>query len=66
MCSAGCFLKALHCSQWCDCALQEPQADAKRLPTIVDEQGAAVSLAACMAQERTSICQVEQHSLSHE
>lgn len=37
--------------------MQEPQADTKRLPTIIDEQGAPVDLAVCMAEERTSLCQ---------
>ena len=38
--------------------MQEPQAHAKLLPTILDEQGSPVDLAACMAQERTNLCQV--------
>ncbi|DBA92469.1 TPA: hypothetical protein ACH3X1_002702 [Trebouxia sp. C0004] len=37
--------------------IQEQQADSKLLPTIIDEQGAPVHLAVCMAEERTSLCQ---------
>ena len=38
--------------------VQEPQANAKLLPLIIDEQGTPVDLAACMAQEQTNLCQV--------
>ena len=38
--------------------MQEPQANANLLPMIIDEQGSPVDLAACMAQERTNLCQV--------
>lgn len=37
--------------------VQGQQADSKLLPTIIDEQGAPVDLAVCMAEERTSLCQ---------
>lgn len=38
--------------------LQEKQADLSVMTTIVDEQGTDVSLAGCLATERTSLCQV--------
>ena len=45
--------------------IQGQQADSKLLPTIIDEQGAPVDLAVCMAEERTSLCQACQPTLLH-
>ncbi len=45
--------------------VQGQQADCKLLPTIIDEQGAPVDLAVCMAEERTSLCQACQPMLLH-
>lgn len=38
--------------------VQGKQADTNVMESVVDDQGAAVSLAACMATERASLCQV--------
>lgn len=52
-------LTCSRCSSLINGVFQEKQADPRIMETLIGDQGEDVSLTACLAAERTSLCQVQ-------